>query len=134
VRNLLAALRADPKLASVVAVYEKDLAESGRRLGKNGLKAKGGKLFALFTQGTLVLKLPNERVAFLDAEGVGRPFDLGHGRLMKGWLTVTSTRTSWVELAVRALGPHSETERMQRHYSTAQQRRCAPRSVRSSRS
>lgn len=102
VRKLLDALRADPKLAPIVAAYEKDLAEPGRRFGKNGLKATTGKLFALFTLGTLVVKLSNERVAALDAEGVGKPFDPGHGRLMKGWLTVTSTKASWVELAVEA--------------------------------
>jgi hypothetical protein len=80
------------KLAPIVAAYEKDLAEPGRKFGKNGLKGKSGKLFALFTQGTLVVKLPNERVAAIDAQGVGKPFDPGHGRLMKGWLTVTSTK------------------------------------------
>ena len=56
----------------------------------------------LFTQGTLVVKLPNERVAALDAQGIGKPFDPGRGRLMKGWLTVTSTNASWVELAREA--------------------------------
>ncbi|MGD0678757.1 MAG: hypothetical protein ABSC94_25405 [Polyangiaceae bacterium] len=101
-RNLLDELRADPELAPVVAAYERDLAEPGRRFGKNGLKAKGGKLFVLFTQGTLVVKLPNERVDALDAQGIGTPFDPGHGRLMKGWLTVTSTKASWVELAREA--------------------------------
>ena len=102
VRELLDALRADPKLAPLVAAYEADLAEPGRKFGKNGLKAKSGKLFVLFTQGTLVVKLPNERVAALDAQGIGKPFDPGRGRLMKGWLTVTSTNASWVELAREA--------------------------------
>lgn len=102
VRKLLDALRADPKLAPLVAAYEKELAEPGRKFGKNGLKARSGKLFALFTRGTLVVKLPNERVAALDAQGVGKPFDPGHGRLMKGWLKVTSTKASWVELAGEA--------------------------------
>jgi hypothetical protein len=102
VRNLLDKLRADPELAPVVAAYEGNLGEPGRKFGKNGLKAKSGKLFVLFTQGTLVVKLPHERVAALDAQGIGAPFDPGHGRLMKGWLTVTSTKASWAELAREA--------------------------------
>ncbi|MGA7119621.1 MAG: hypothetical protein WBY94_05955, partial [Polyangiaceae bacterium] len=66
------------------------------------LKTKGGKLFALFTQDTLVVKLPNERVAGLVASGIGKQFDPGHGRLMKGWLTITSPKASWVELTKEA--------------------------------
>jgi hypothetical protein len=61
-----------------------------------------GKLFALFTQGTLVVKLPGERVAALVASRIGKPFDPGHGRLMREWLAVTSTKASWVDLAKEA--------------------------------
>jgi hypothetical protein len=101
-KALLRALRTYPKLAPVVVAYEKQAGEPGRKFGKNGLKTKGGKLFALFTQGTLVVKLPNERVAALVAQGVGKPFDPGHGRLMKGWLTIASAKASWVELTKEA--------------------------------
>jgi hypothetical protein len=48
------------------------------------------------------VKLPNARVEELVAEGVGTHFDPGHGRLMKGWLTVASPRASWIELAREA--------------------------------
>jgi hypothetical protein len=102
IARLLSALRADPKVASVVQAYEKDAVKPGRKFGKNGLKTKGGKLFALFTQGTLVVKLPKERVVALVEQGVGKPFDPGHGRLTKEWLTVTSAKASWVELAREA--------------------------------
>jgi hypothetical protein len=102
VAGLLGALRQDPKLAPIVADFEKDAAKPGRKFGKNGLKTKAGKLFALFTQGTLVVKLPNKRVAVLVEEGVGEPFDPGHGRLMKEWLTVTTPRAYWVALAKEA--------------------------------
>lgn len=102
VAALLGALRRETKLASVVAAYEKAASKPGRKFGKNGLKTKGGKLFALITQGTLVVKLPNERVTALVAQGVGKPFDPGHGRLMKGWLTIRSAKASWVELAKEA--------------------------------
>jgi hypothetical protein len=40
--------------------------------------------------------------AALVASRVGEQFDPGHGRLMKGWLTVTSAKASWVELAKEA--------------------------------
>ncbi len=99
---LLAALRADRRLASVITEYETASAAGGRRsFGSNGLKV-GGKLFALFTQDTLVVKLPKDRVGELVAAGVGTPFDPGHGRLMKEWLTVTSAKASWLDLAREA--------------------------------
>jgi hypothetical protein len=100
--ELLAALANDRLLAPIVRAFEESRSAGGRRsFGSNGLKA-GGKLFALFTQGTLVVKLPAQRVAALVAEGVGKPFDPGHGRLMKGWLTVVSPGASWVDLAKEA--------------------------------
>jgi hypothetical protein len=102
VRKLLDALRADPKVAPAIKEFEARSADgASRKFGSNGLKANG-KLFALFTQGTLVVKLPKDRVAALVAKGQGEPFDLGHGRLMKEWLTVVSPKASWVELAREA--------------------------------
>jgi hypothetical protein len=35
-------------------------------------------------------------------KGIGNPFDPGHGRLMKEWLTVTSAKASWFDLAKEA--------------------------------
>jgi hypothetical protein len=102
VERLLGALSQDRALASSVREFEKGRVAGGRRkFGSNGLKADG-KLFALFTQDTLVVKLANNRVSALVEAGVGTPFDPGHGRLMKGWLTVTSPRASWVDLAREA--------------------------------
>jgi TfoX/Sxy family transcriptional regulator of competence genes len=102
VDRLLRTLRSDPKLAPIVDAFEK--AKPGaRKFGSNGLKV-GGRLFVLFTQGTLVVKLPKERVGALVASGVGKPFDPGHGRLMKEWLMVTSTKTAWTDLAKEAHG------------------------------
>jgi hypothetical protein len=102
VSNLLQDLSGDPKLAPIVRDFENraKLGET-RKFGSNGLKING-KLFALFTQGTLVVKLPRDRVATLVTQGVGKPFDPGHGRLMRQWLTVVSTRASWSELAREA--------------------------------
>jgi hypothetical protein len=101
VGKLLASLRADPALAPVVDAFEEARGQPGRKFGSNGLKV-GGKLFALFTQGTLIVKLPKDRVAQLVEAKVGKPFDPGHGRLMKEWLTVTSAKASWRELAKEA--------------------------------
>jgi hypothetical protein len=102
VRRLLEALAEEPGLRASVRELESAQKAKGRRsFGSNGLKT-GGKLYALFTQGTLVVKLPNTRVAELVAAGVGTPFDPGHGRLMKGWLTVMSPKASWLELAKEA--------------------------------
>jgi hypothetical protein len=101
VAKLLASLRTDPTLAPVVDAFEKAKGQPGRKFGANGLKVNG-KLFALFTQGTLVVKLPKDRVAELVATKMGKPFDPGHGRLMKGWLAVTNPRASWTDLATEA--------------------------------
>jgi hypothetical protein len=96
---LLESFAKDPARSGVIDTYEAGKAKGGPpRFGSNGLKV-GGKLFALFTQGRLVVKLPRERVTALVAENVGEPFDPGHGRLMKEWLSVTSARASWLDLA-----------------------------------
>ena len=99
--DLIESLRADPGLAPVIREFEAAQKAGARKFGSNGLKVKG-KLFALFTQGTLVVKLPKPRVAELVAAKVGKPFDPGHGRLMKEWLTVVSARASWEGLAREA--------------------------------
>jgi hypothetical protein len=102
VQKLLHDLSADPRFASIVSEFINRASTARRQFGSNGLKVNG-KLFALFTQGTLVVKLPPPRVSILVAEGVGKPFDPGHGRLMKGWLTIMSPRASWLDLVKEAL-------------------------------
>ena len=99
ITKLLATLRKLPAFEAVVDAFEKQ--KGGRKFGSNGLKVND-KLFALFTQGTLIVKLPKARVLELVAAGIGQPFDPGHGRLMKEWLTVTSAKASWNELAQEA--------------------------------
>ena len=97
IARLVEALEDDPAFAPVIRDFLASRNSNRRKFGSNGLKVNG-KLFALFTQGTLVVKLPRERVAALIASKVGKPFDPGHGRLMKEWLTVTSRRASWLDL------------------------------------
>jgi hypothetical protein len=99
---LLDELLSDQAFIPVVRAYKETASATGtRKFGSNGLKVNG-KLFALFTQGTLVVKLPKDRIAELVETGMGKRFDPGHGRLMKEWLTVTSPKASWVDLATEA--------------------------------
>jgi hypothetical protein len=110
VAALLKALRTNRELGAIVEAFEGAARQGGRKFGSNGLKV-GGKLFALFTQGTLVVKLPGERVTALVGQRVGKPFDPGHGRLMKGWLAVTSATASWPDLVKEAHAYVRETSR-----------------------
>ena len=59
----------------------------GRMFTAVGLKT-GGKFFAMVVKDELVVKLPAERIDELIADGEGRRFDPGHGRLMKEWATL----------------------------------------------
>jgi TfoX/Sxy family transcriptional regulator of competence genes len=75
---------------------------TGGKFGASGLKVEG-KLFAMLSKGELVVKLPRQRAEQLVAEGTARPFDPGHGRLMKQWATISARESrSWDELAEEA--------------------------------
>jgi hypothetical protein len=100
---LLAAMQKRPALRPIARAYEvSSAAPGGRTFGKNALKVKG-KLVALFTQGTLVVKLPPARVTELVATKVGVPFAPSPRRTMKGWLTVTSPKARWLDLVTEAV-------------------------------
>jgi hypothetical protein len=100
--RVVSAFAADPELAHVAEDYASRALAPSRAFGSNGLKVNG-KLFALVSsKGEFVVKLPKARVEALVGAGVGRPFEPGPGRLMKEWLTVTSSRAPVVELAKEA--------------------------------
>lgn len=102
--TIFKAFEKDRRLKPVIEgfVTDKASASGGRRFGSNALKVNG-KLFLLFTQGTIVVKLPKDRIDELVAEKAGTRFDPGHGRIMQEWLTVTSTsKALWVRLAKEA--------------------------------
>jgi hypothetical protein len=61
-----------------------------------------GKIFAMLTRGTFVVKLPKERVDDLVEAGKGKRFDPGSGRLMKEWIAVEAGDLPWVALAKEA--------------------------------
>jgi TfoX/Sxy family transcriptional regulator of competence genes len=75
----------------------------GKMFGSTGLKANG-KIFAMLVKGRLVVKLPRTRVDELVAMGHGSPFDPGHGRLMKEWVSMemTGNETDWSSLVEEA--------------------------------
>jgi len=96
----------DPRFVPVVKAFAKDRAVvvggKGKGFGSSGLKVNG-KLFALMSsRGLFVAKLPRQRVEELARQGKGRPFDPGHGRLMKEWLELDGGEASWLALAREA--------------------------------
>ncbi len=77
---------------------------SGRRaFGSEALKVNGA-IFAMLTNGHLVVKLPKERVEGLIGDGTGAPFGAGKDRPMKEWVSVTvDDDETWLALAREAL-------------------------------
>lgn len=99
--EIINALAAEPGFKEILAAYATGKQEPGRRFGSNGLKVNG-KLFAMSVRGTLVVKLPKERVDTLVAAGLGERFDPGHGRVMKEWIAIAGAKPSWLELTKEA--------------------------------
>jgi hypothetical protein len=94
----------DPRFVPVVKAFAKDrrVTSGGKSFGSSGLKVDG-KLFAMISsRGLFVVKLPRKRVDQLVQLGSGRPFDPGHGRLMKEWVELDGAEASWIGLAREA--------------------------------
>ncbi len=90
--------------ADVVEVLSKEASlEQGKMFGAQGLKV-GGKVFAMLYKGEMVVKLPSARVEALIRSGKGRPFDPGHGRVMKEWVGIAPATSGWADLAREARG------------------------------
>lgn len=94
-----AALRGEP---GVSAPSGEPLVKRG--FGHDALKVRG-KIFAMLSEGRLVVKLPKVRVDALVAAGDGEQFDPRRdGRLMREWLVVAPTYGGqWLALAREAL-------------------------------
>lgn len=75
-------------------------AEYRRAFGSKGLKVDG-RIFAMLVRGSLVVKLPEERVAALIESKRGAPFDAGKARPMKEWVTIRGEK-GWLSLAREA--------------------------------
>ena len=67
-----------------------------------GIKANGKLFVMISSRGQFVVKLPRMRAQELVRLGKGKPFDPGHGRLMKEWVSLDSFESSWPELAKEA--------------------------------
>jgi hypothetical protein len=73
----------------------------GRGFGAGALKVNG-KIFAFIaSSGAFVVKLSKPRAAALFASGAAKPFDPGHGRLMKQWAAFPAD-ANWLALAREA--------------------------------
>jgi TfoX/Sxy family transcriptional regulator of competence genes len=90
---------------SVVAQLGRDPGvASAKMFGSAGLKIDG-KFFASLYKGKLIVKLGEERVDELAAQGKADHFDPGMGRRMREWAEVKpSTREEWVSLAEESRG------------------------------
>jgi hypothetical protein len=76
---------------------------TGTGFGRSaGLRIRG-KIFAIYNDGELILKLPRDRVGELTASGKGRPWGPGTGRIMKEWVAVSAAASGhWQALAAEA--------------------------------
>ncbi len=75
----------------------------GAGFGRSAVRFHG-KIFVMFVRGSLVLKLPAERVEGLVAAGDGVHFDANKGTPMKEWLSLDpDSGQDWLPLAHEAL-------------------------------
>ncbi len=98
-----AAASGDPRFAAVHEAFARDRrVSSGKMMASLGLKVDG-KIFAMLVRGSLVVKLPRERVAELVDSGRGHQFDPRRdGRLMKEWVVLEGTEPPWLDVAREA--------------------------------
>ena len=75
----------------------------GTGFGKSRGLRVGGKVFAIFGERDLTLKLPGAKVDELVDAGAGTRFNPGHGREMREWVTIPDSRArEWAVLADQA--------------------------------
>jgi hypothetical protein len=93
----------DPAFQPIVDAFaqDKDVSRALRFSTSSVLSVKG-KIFAMMVKGRFVAKLPRDRVDDIVTAGFGVPFDPGHGRLMKEWVSVDAKGPPWLELAREA--------------------------------
>jgi hypothetical protein len=75
----------------------------GSGFGRGSLKYRG-KIFAMLVRGSLVLKLPADRVTALIKAGDGVAFDANKGTAMREWFSLAAeSELEWLPLATEAL-------------------------------
>lgn len=97
------ATKTDPRFARIAArLMTGGRVTQARMFGATGLQ-QNGKYFAMIYRGALVAKLPAGRVAALVKAGKGKPFDPGHGRVMKEWISIPPANSRlWGKIAEEA--------------------------------
>jgi hypothetical protein len=102
-RNQQEPIQVDLDFALVVAAFAKEPGvHCGQMFSSKSVLSVNGKIFAMLTRGKFVAKLPRQRVEEMVSAGKGEPFDPGHGRLMKEWISMSAGKAEWVELAREA--------------------------------
>ena len=102
----MAASTPDQRYAQIVRTFMRrpGITQQGRGLGSAALKVRGKMFATLSPAGALVVKLPRQRVDALVADGQGRPFEPGPGRVMTEWLELhAASGQDWTSLAGEAL-------------------------------
>jgi hypothetical protein len=75
----------------------------GSGFGRSALRVHG-RIFAMLVRGSLVVKLPEKRVAELIEAGAGDHFDANKGKPMRQWLHLDpAAPVDWSDLAREAL-------------------------------
>ena len=93
----------DARFERVAAAFAGDPAVSrGRMFSSDNILSVKGKIFAMLVRGEFVAKLPRDRVDAMVRANRGRPFDPGHGRLMKEWLVISPGRAGWLPIVREA--------------------------------
>ena len=107
--SIMAIMTPEERYATLVEAL---LSNADVALGSAGKKGFGssalclrGSIFAMLSNGRLVVKLPRQRVDALVAAGDGERFDPRHdGRLMKEWVVVDPTsEEEWLDLSREAM-------------------------------
>ena len=80
------------------------IGEVGEHLGIAGPPAMLTLLAISFVKGRLVVKLTEERARQMCDAGIAVPFDPGHGRKMKQWVSLpVDAGVDWIELSREAM-------------------------------
>jgi len=95
---------ADPRFVPVVKAFARVPGFSVMESKSGAMRGLmlNGKSFGMSSHGRFILKLDEERAAELISQGVGKAFSPSAGKVLKGWLEVTSPKANWKALAQEA--------------------------------
>ena len=96
----------EDRLAAVALAFSEEPAVTfghGRRGFGAGTLMVDGRIFALVSDGRLVLKLPAPRVSALIEAGRGLPWSAGKPTPLREWVAIPDEEPGWLDLASDAL-------------------------------